>query len=108
MIELSEPIAFKAVELALDYGLRPADSLHAASAIFRRVDELQRWERAYSKVAGLIPVDDPKQISAQANMFASAPRPEHFSGEAPMPAQSEGTKREANAADEGGLGETDF
>jgi hypothetical protein len=41
-------------------------------------------------------------------MFASAPRPEHFSGEAPMPAQSEGTKREANAADEGGLGETDF
>jgi len=78
LIELNEPIAFKAVELARDYGLKPADSVHAASAIIRKVDVLQRWNRDFSKVAALIDVKDPEQISPQANMFAAAPRPENF------------------------------
>jgi len=78
LIELNEPIAFKAVELARDYGLRSADSVHAASAIMRKVDVLQRWDRDYNKIAGLVPVQDPQQISPQRNMFAAAPRPENF------------------------------
>jgi|SRR5882724_11131499 len=82
LIELNEPIAFKAVELARDYGLRPADSVHAASAIIRKVDVLQRWDRDYNKIAGLISVEDPQQISPQSKLtFSAAPRPENFSNE---------------------------
>jgi predicted nucleic acid-binding protein len=77
-IDVSELIAFKAVELARTCGLRPADSVHAASAIIKKVEISQRWDRDFSKVQHLVKVEDPEQISAQANMFAAALRPEDF------------------------------
>jgi predicted nucleic acid-binding protein len=76
-IELVELIAHEAVELARDKGLRPADSIHAASAI-KKCDVLQRWDRDFEKVKDLITVEDPQQISPQGSLFAAAPKPEDF------------------------------
>src|SRR5258708_11143916 len=39
-IQVHELIAFKAVELARDYNLAPADSIHAATAFIEHVDAL--------------------------------------------------------------------
>ena len=75
-IELNELIAHEAVKLARDKGLRPADSIHAASAI-KKCDVLQRWYRDFEKVKDLIAVD-PQQISPQGSLFAAAPKPEDF------------------------------
>lgn len=77
-IDVSEPVAQKAVELARDCGLKPADSVHAASAIIKQVEILQRWDRDFSKVAHLVNVKDPEQISPQGSLFAGATRPEDF------------------------------
>jgi len=82
LINLDERIADKAVELARNCGLRPADSVHAASAIARRVDSLQNWDRDYGKVAHLILVEYPQRISRQNSLFETAipiaPTPEDF------------------------------
>lgn len=72
LIEVSEPIANMAVKLARDCGLKAADSIHAASAIGRKVDVIQRWDRDFSKVSHLITVEDPKMISVRPPLFALA------------------------------------
>src|SRR5260221_6799313 len=41
--QVDEPLALKAVALARDYGLRPGDSIHAATAIRANADVLQQW-----------------------------------------------------------------
>ena len=68
-IDVDQRVAFKAVELSRDYGLQPADAVHAASAILYRLDELQRWDRDFSKVAGLIHVSDPQRITKQGDLI---------------------------------------
>ena len=57
---------------------RPPDAIHVASALARRCSELQRYDRDFEKVKHLISVEEPKQISAQASLFAAAPKPEDF------------------------------
>lgn len=79
-VNLDERIAGKAVELARDYGLKPSDSVHAASAMMARVSVLQRWDRDFDKVKHLVPVEEPQQISAQNSLFAPllSPKPGDF------------------------------
>lgn len=79
-INLDEPVANKAVELARDYGLKPADSVHAASAIVRKIPVLQRWDRDFEKVKGLITVEEPKYLTREGPLLAATvgPTPEDF------------------------------
>jgi len=79
-INLDERVAVKAVELARTCGLRPADSVHAASALTAKIPVLQRWDRDFEKVSHLITVEEPKMITPEKPLFASlvGPTPEDF------------------------------
>jgi predicted nucleic acid-binding protein len=84
LIWLDERTANKAVELARDFGLKPADSIHAASAILnKKMDALQRWDRDFNKIAHLITVEEPQPLSQQKALIedfrrAIGPTPEEF------------------------------
>ena len=62
--------------------LKPADSIHAASAYLKKVDALQRWDKDYEKVSSLITVEEPKRMSAQEELIpdfrALGPHPDDF------------------------------
>jgi predicted nucleic acid-binding protein len=132
-INLDERIAKKAVELARDLGLKPADSVHAASAILnKRISALQRWDRDFDKVKHLIAVEEPHQISAQhtiSDFTRIGPAPEDFEdakeqhnqleahpahpstiqGNNPGRVESETTRevaKKTKPAEKGGLGES--
>ena len=81
-IDLDQRVANRAVELSRDYGLAPADSIHAASAIVWNLDVLQCWDRDFSKVSSLIPIEQPQQISTQRELGnwkdPIGPAPEDF------------------------------
>jgi predicted nucleic acid-binding protein len=64
-IELDDRTAHLASDLARDYGLQPADSVHAASAILWKADVLQAWDRDFSSIAHQITVEEPQFISKQ-------------------------------------------
>lgn len=64
-LQVHEKVAFKAVELARDFGLSPADSIHAATAYLYGVDVLQKWDRDFNRVAHLIKVEEPQLITKQ-------------------------------------------
>lgn len=74
-IDVDQRVAFKAVELSRDYGLLPADAVHGASAIIHDLDELQRWDRDFSKISSLIQVAEPAKISKQKNLFTGLKKP---------------------------------
>jgi len=86
-IIIDERTAKKAVELSRDYNLKPPDAIHAASAILKKVDALQRWDRDYDKVKSLIAVEEPVRLSAQAELIEDfrklGPHPDDF--EPPKP-----------------------
>jgi len=81
-IDLSQRVAFKAVELARDYGLSPADSVHVASALSIPVDVFQVFDRDFSRVASLLTIEAPARISAQGVLVewkpSLGPQPEEF------------------------------
>ena len=64
-VQVHEGVAFQASELARLYGLKPADAIHAATAISEKVDALQAWDRDFSKVATLVSVEEPRHLSKQ-------------------------------------------
>jgi predicted nucleic acid-binding protein len=68
-IDVSQRVAFKAVELSRDYGLRPHDAIHAACAILKPVDVLQHWDRDFSAVASLISAANPLRITKQIELI---------------------------------------
>jgi predicted nucleic acid-binding protein len=53
-IQVIPVIAHKAVEIARNHNMKPADSLHVASALHRNCDAIQRWDRDYSRTDTLI------------------------------------------------------
>lgn len=67
-VQVDERVAAKAVELCRDLGLKPADSIHAATAILWKCDVIQMWDRDYDKVSNLIPSEEPQRITAQTKM----------------------------------------
>ena len=78
-VQVDEPTARKAVELCRDWGLKPADAIHAATAILWKCSAIQRWDRDYDKVQHLIPSEDPQMMSAQIRFMRSfGPSPEEF------------------------------
>lgn len=62
-IQVHEQLAIEASHLARAYGLKPADAIHAATAIAEKCDELQRWDRDFDRVAALISVTTPTYVS---------------------------------------------
>jgi len=82
-IDVDQRVAFKAVELSRDYRLRPADAIHAASAILKAVDALQKWDRDFDKVSHLVNVEEPNMISNQSSFNGMLPQigphPDDFS-----------------------------
>lgn len=66
--QVDEPLALKAVALARDYGLKPGDSIHAATAIRANADVLQQWDRDFQKVAHLITVAEPSYETKQMDL----------------------------------------
>lgn len=74
-IQVDERVAAEAVRLARDFGLRPADAVHAASAILRKVAVLQRWDRDFDKIGSLITVEEPRWMSAQQTLIDGFRRP---------------------------------
>ncbi len=81
-IMVDERTAKKAVEIARDYDLKPADSIHAACAILKKVDALQRWDRDYDKIKSVIKVEEPVRLSDQHDLIrdyrALGPHPDDF------------------------------
>jgi len=74
-ILVDEPIALAAVGLSRTHGLRPADAVHAASAIAAKCDAIQCWDRDYSKVSHLIAIEEPVHISPQGVLPLASPTP---------------------------------
>jgi predicted nucleic acid-binding protein len=70
-VYVDERVANKAVELARDFGLKPGDSIHAASAILSKCDVLQAWDRDYDRIKHLIPVEEPTMISQQHSLTSA-------------------------------------
>ncbi len=76
-----QQIAFTAVALARDYGLWPPDAIHAATAIRKKADVLQAWDRDFSPVGHLVSVGEPLMMSDTKDMFGYppiGPTPEGF------------------------------
>lgn len=82
-IDNDQRVSFRAVELSRDYGLLPADAIHAATAILHSVDALQRWDRDFDAISHLVPVEYPTRISTQGafdDLVARiGPHPDDFS-----------------------------
>jgi predicted nucleic acid-binding protein len=72
-IELDDRTAHFASDLARDYGLQPADSVHAASAILWKAEALQAWDRDYSSISHLIPIEEPQFVSKQTSFDQMRP-----------------------------------
>jgi predicted nucleic acid-binding protein len=85
-IIVDERTAKKAVEISRDFDLKPTDAIHAASAVLKKLDAIQHWDRDYEKVDSLIPAENPTRISAQGELIDDfrklGPHPEDFE---PMP-----------------------
>lgn len=82
-IELDERTSLYASDLARDHNLKPADAVHAASAILWKADVLQAWDRDYRSVSNLIAVEQPQFISTQTKFEGMeiprlGPTPEDF------------------------------
>lgn len=86
-IILDERTAKKAVELSRDYGLKPADAIHAASALLKKLDAIQRWDKDFDKIKTLITVEEPQRLSAQNELIPGfrrlGPHPEDFEPKPP-------------------------
>jgi predicted nucleic acid-binding protein len=101
-INLDQRVANKAVELARDCGLKPADSVHAASAILKKVDALQRWDRDFDKVKYLIAVEEPQRISDPSlwDLLPVGPNPEDFQDSKQEPSKTTDTGTSATQVQE--------
>ncbi len=64
-IQIVPSIAERAAEIAREHNLKPADSLHVASALARKCEQLQRWDRDYKRTDHLITSTDPTRITPQ-------------------------------------------
>jgi len=82
-ITVDHRIASYSAKLSRDFNLRPADAVHAASAIRTKCDVLQVWDRDFSKIAHLIRVDEPAMLSKQVTLLEEVrkrigPHPDDF------------------------------
>ena len=66
---VDERVARKAVEFSRQFGLKPGDAVHVASAIIGKCNLLQKWDKDFDKVKHLIAVEEPTRITAQKSLF---------------------------------------
>jgi predicted nucleic acid-binding protein len=71
--QVDERLALKAVAIAREFGLKPGDSIHAATAISARADVLQQWDRDFQKVAHLVTVAQPSYETKQMELLQIGP-----------------------------------
>ena len=62
-IQVVPTIAMRASEIARSHNVKPADSLHIASALSRQCDYIHRFDRDFQKTDDLIPSLEPTRIS---------------------------------------------
>ena len=72
-IQVHEQLALEASDLARVNRLKPADTIHAATAIAEKCDELRRWDRDFNNVASLISVTSPAYVSQMLLLQVKAP-----------------------------------
>ena len=84
-IQIHEDLAISASRLARAHGLKPADAIHAATAISEQVTELQKWDSDFSKIAHLISVTEPTYLSQLPLLLQTSrpigPTPTDFKGD---------------------------
>ena len=72
-IQVHEQLALDASDLARVNRLKPADAIHAATAMAEKCDELQCWDRDFDRVASLISVTNPKYVSQKPLLQVKTP-----------------------------------
>jgi predicted nucleic acid-binding protein len=72
-IQVVPTIATHAAEIARQHNLKPADSLHVASALARKCDYLHCFDRHFDKTDHLIRSKEPERISPPDLLSALAP-----------------------------------
>lgn len=73
LVQVTPAIALHASDISRETGLRPADAVHAASAIDRRCSTLQQFDRHFEKIGHLISVSEPTMLTQPPPLFASPP-----------------------------------
>jgi predicted nucleic acid-binding protein len=69
LVQLTPAIALHASDLSRDTGLKPADAVHAASALARKCSTLQRYDRHFDRVQHLIDIAEPAMITQPPPLF---------------------------------------
>jgi predicted nucleic acid-binding protein len=81
-IYVDERIAQKAVELSREFGLKPGDAVHVASAIVGKCHSLQKWDKGFERIKELIPIEEPTRLTPQRTLFEKSrpigPEPSDF------------------------------
>jgi predicted nucleic acid-binding protein len=68
-ILVDEKIVQRAVSISQKYGLKPNDAIHVASALaVKKITAIQYWDKDYERVAELITVEPPTQVSSQGTL----------------------------------------
>jgi predicted nucleic acid-binding protein len=70
LVQVLPSIAQRATEIARAHNMKPADSLHVASALSRGCEVLHRWDRDYTRTDTLICSQEPERISPQGLVLA--------------------------------------
>jgi predicted nucleic acid-binding protein len=62
-VQVHQTVAFAASDLARKFKLKPADAIHAATALAKKVDALQAFDRDFAAIATLVNVEEPKYLT---------------------------------------------
>ena len=76
LVQVTPAIALHASDLSRDTGLKPADAIHAASALARKCSVLQRFDRHFDKVSHLISVGEPSMVTEPPPLFKNLAEPD--------------------------------
>ena len=75
LVRIDQRVATRAVELARDHNLKPADSVHVASALIAKTPALQAWDRDFQKISHLITVEEPKYMTIEGPLITATLQP---------------------------------
>ena len=64
-VDVLPPIAHRATEISRAFNMKGGDSIHVASALYRKCEVLHRWDKDFTKTDGLIQSVDPERMSPQ-------------------------------------------
>ena len=70
LIQVTPAIAQQASDISRETGLKPTDAVHTASAVARKCETLQRFDKHFDKVAHLIDVSEPVMLTQPPPLFA--------------------------------------